>query len=113
MNLLIKNSKQLSKNAQRIQKHDARPQSEFQQRNRRYKKEPNRSLGPEECNAVVSSLSHVQLFCNPMNYSPTRSMEFLMLEYWSELPFLLQGIFPTQGSNPHLLHGQADSLPLS
>ena len=30
--------------------------------------------------------------------------------------FLLQGIFPTQGSNPHLLwllHWQADSLPQS
>ena len=27
--------------------------------------------------------------------------------------FLLQGIFPTQGSNPGLLHWQADSLPLS
>ena len=27
--------------------------------------------------------------------------------------FLLQGIFPTQGLNPHLLHCQADSLPLS
>ena len=27
--------------------------------------------------------------------------------------FLPQGIFPTQGSNPHLLHLQADSLPLS
>ena len=26
--------------------------------------------------------------------------------------FLLQGIFLTQGSNPHLLNGQADSLPL-
>ena len=26
--------------------------------------------------------------------------------------FLLQGIFPTQGSNTHLLHWQADSLPL-
>ena len=26
---------------------------------------------------------------------------------------LLQGIFPTQGLNPHLPHGQADSLPLS
>ena len=29
------------------------------------------------------------------------------------LHFLLQGIFPTQGSNLHLLHWQADSLPLS
>ena len=27
--------------------------------------------------------------------------------------FLLQGIFPTQGLNPHLLHWQEDSLPLS
>ena len=27
--------------------------------------------------------------------------------------FLLQGIFPTQGSNPCLLHWQADSSPLS
>ena len=27
--------------------------------------------------------------------------------------FLLPGIFPTQGWNPHLLHWQADSLPLS
>ena len=27
--------------------------------------------------------------------------------------FLLQGIFPTQGSNPHLLHRQADSLLLN
>ena len=25
--------------------------------------------------------------------------------------YLLQGIFPTQGPNPHLLHWQADSLP--
>ena len=27
--------------------------------------------------------------------------------------FLLQGIFPTQGSNSHLLHWQVDSSPLS
>ena len=27
--------------------------------------------------------------------------------------FLIQGIFPTQGLNLHLLHWQADSLPLS
>ena len=27
--------------------------------------------------------------------------------------FLLQGIFPTQGSNPHLLHWWVTSLPLS
>ena len=34
-------------------------------------------------------------------------------EYWSGCPFHLQRIFLTQGSNPCLLHGQADSLPLS
>ena len=34
-------------------------------------------------------------------------------EYWSGLPFLLQGTFLTQGSNTCLLHWHADSLPLS
>ena len=37
-------------------------------------------------------------------------------EYWSGLPFPPPGIFPTQGQNSylfHLLHWQADSLPLS
>ena len=33
-------------------------------------------------------------------------------EYWRGLPFLLQGIFPTQGSNLCLLNWQVDSLPL-
>ena len=40
------------------------------------------------------------------------SMEFPR-QYWSQLPCPLQGIFSTQGSNPHLLHWQAHSLPLS
>ena len=43
------------------------------------------------------------------------SIEFSRQEYWSGMPFLLQGIFLTQGSNPcilSLLHRQADSLPL-
>ena len=42
-------------------------------------------------------------------------MGFSRQEYWSGLPFLLQGIFLTQGLNPHLLcllHWQAGSLPL-
>ena len=38
-------------------------------------------------------------------------MEFSRQEYWSELHFLLQGIFPTHGSNPGLLHWQVDSSP--
>ena len=44
------------------------------------------------------------------------SMGFSRQEYWSGLPCPPpQGIFPTQGSNLHLLrilHWQADSLPL-
>jgi len=31
-------------------------------------------------------------------------MGFSRQEYWSELPFLLQGIFPTQGLNQGLQH---------
>ena len=41
------------------------------------------------------------------------SMGFSRQEYWSGLPSLLQGIFPTQGSNLRLLHWQVDSSPLS
>ena len=41
------------------------------------------------------------------------SMGFARQEYWSGYHFLLQGIFPTQGPNLHLLHWQAVSLPLS
>ena len=43
-------------------------------------------------------------------------MVFSKQEYWSGLPFLLQGIFPAQGSNLHLLHllhWQVGSLPLA
>ena len=47
--------------------------------------------------------------CDSMDYSPQAplSMEFPRQEYWSGLHFLLQGIFPTQGSNLYLLHCQA------
>ena len=43
------------------------------------------------------------------------SLGFSQEEYWSGLPFPPPGIFPTQGSNPHLLHllnWQVHSLPL-
>ena len=41
------------------------------------------------------------------------SMGLPRQEYCSGLPFpSLQGIFPTQGLNPHLLHWQVGSLPL-
>ena len=41
------------------------------------------------------------------------SMGFSRQEYWRGCHFLLQGILPTQESNPHLLHWQAEALQLS
>ena len=41
------------------------------------------------------------------------SMGFSRQEYWSGLPYSPSGILLTQGLNLHLLHWQADSLPLS
>ena len=54
----------------------------------------------------VKSLSRVWLFVIPWTvaYQTPPSMEFSRQECWSELHFLLQGIFPTQGSNPGLPH---------
>ena len=46
------------------------------------------------------SLSHVGLFATPWTI---QFMEFSRPEYWSGSLSLLQGIFPTQGSNPGLL----------
>ena len=40
------------------------------------------------------------------------SMEFSRQESWSGSHSLLQGIFLTQGSNPHVLHQQADSFTI-
>ena len=67
---------------------------------------------------MLSCFSRVRLFVTPWTvaYQAPLSMGFSRQEYWSGLPFLLQGIFLTQGSNLnllHLLHWQADSLPLS
>ena len=44
--------------------------------------------------------------------TPCSSVGSSRQEYWSGLPAPLQGIIPIQGSNPHLLHWQSDSLPL-
>ena len=63
---------------------------------------------------VQSHFSHVQLFATPWTVAcqAPLSMGFSRQEYWSGLlcpPPGLQGIFPTQGSNPHflcLLHWQ-------
>ena len=55
---------------------------------------------------VLVAQSCLTLF-DPMVYSPPGSFlskEFSRQEYWSGLHSLLQGIFPTQGSNLGLLH---------
>ena len=67
--------------------------------------------------AHVQQLIHVQLFVTPQTVvcQPPLSMGSPRQEYWGGLPFLTQGIFPSQMSNPyllHLLHWQVDSLPL-
>ena len=68
---------------------------------------------------MLSHFSHVQL-CGPMDCSPPGAsvhgiLQTRILE-WVGCHALLQGIFPTQGSNPHflrLLHWQEGSLPLA
>ena len=62
---------------------------------------------------VVSSLSCVPTLLRPHGLQPTRLFcpwNFPGKDTGVSCHFILQGIFPTQGSNPHLLHGQANSL---
>ena len=64
--------------------------------------------------AQVKSISLVMLWT--VAHEAPQSMGFSRQEEWVAGHFLLQGIFPTQGSNwrlLHLLHWQADSSPLS
>ena len=56
---------------------------------------------PHMDNMHAQSQFHVWLFGVP--WAPL-SMGFSWQEYWSALPFLLQGIILTQRSNPHLMH---------
>ena len=61
-------------------------------------------------------LSRVWLFCDP--WTPTRRLcpRSFPGKNTGACHFLLQEIFPTQGSDPwllHLLHWQGDSLPLA
>ena len=64
---------------------------------------------------VVQLLSHVQLFRTPQLHPPRLCCPSTSPRKNTGVGFhcLLQGIFQTQGSNLHLLHWQADSLPLS
>ena len=64
---------------------------------------------------TLNRFSGVQLFATLWTIAPL-SMGFSRQEYRSGWHASLQGIFPTQESNPHLLrllHWQAGSLPLA
>ena len=66
---------------------------------------------------TCESLSHIQLFAAPWTVARQAplSVGLSRQEYWSGLPWPLQGMFLTQDSNPcllYLLHWQGDSLPL-
>ena len=56
------------------------------------------------CVCALQSLSHIWHFETPWTVACQApvSMKFSRQEYWSGLCFLLQGIFMTQGLNPHL-----------
>ena len=64
----------------------------------------------------VQSLSHVQLFCDPMDCSlPGSSVHRISqakIPEWVAISFS-RGYSQPRGSNLHLLRWQADSLPLS
>ena len=75
--------------------------------------------GNETFPRTAHSLSHVRLFVTPWTAEPARLLcpwNFPGKNTGVGCHFLLQGIFPTQGSNPNLLcllHWQVDSFPLS
>ena len=59
------------------------------------------------------AISHVQIFCNTMDCRLFCPWDFPGKNTGVGCHFPLQGIFPTQGLNPGLLHWQVDSLPPS
>ena len=78
-------------------------------------------LGPELLQTVVSivketeNVSRSVMSDSAIPWTVARqaplSMEFSRQEYWSGLPFPSLGIFPTQESNPGLLHYRQILLP--
>ena len=74
------------------------------------------TLACGSCKLLSSSFSQIPLFCDPVNRSPPGSSVCGFSQAritGAGCHAFLQGIFPTQGSNPHLLHRQASSWPLS
>ena len=80
----------------------------------RERERPPPSLGNSQfcCCSVAKSCPILGdlIHCNPPGFSVHGISQ---AKYWSGFCFLLQGIFVTQGPNPHLLHWQADALPLN
>ena len=66
-------------------------------------------------NGGVQFLSHARLFAIPWTVAQQSPLSIGLSSKNSGVGchFLLQGIFPTQGSNLNLLNWQADSLSLS
>ena len=64
---------------------------------------------------VVYSLGPVRLFATPWTVAlrAPLSMGFPSQKYWSGLPFPSPGDLPYPRIDPHLLHWEVDSLPLS
>ena len=60
-------------------------------------------LKPQEICAAMLLFSCVRLSVTVACQAPL-SMGFPRQEYWSGCNFLLQGVFPSQGSNSHFLH---------
>ena len=75
-------------------------------------------LHPSSACCMLSCFNRVRLFEAPRTvaHQAPQSMGFSRQEYWVGCHSLLQVIFPTQGSNLHLLrllHWQVGSLPLA
>ena len=63
----------------------------------------------------AKSLQSIPTLCNAMDHQAPPSKGFSRQEYWSGSYTPLEGIFLTEGSNPHFLwflHWQAGSSPL-
>ena len=64
---------------------------------------------------MLGLMSHIQLTVTPWTVARQAplSKNSVGKNIGVGCHFLLQGIFPTQGSNPSLLHWQVNSLPLT
>ncbi|KAM7240346.1 hypothetical protein CapIbe_008252 [Capra ibex] len=81
---------------------------------------PHSTLLPSRCNSSPLPTdvpgAH-QLLDSPWGLHCSLCQDALSMAHLAlhegHLPLKIRGIFPTQRSNPHLLHQQVDSLPLS